>query len=77
MSKAQEILEAFADEGAVSCTIEIELENAAFEGDPATELVRILKELAKNIENGRVSVSIGSTKIRDVNGNTVGKMTVE
>lgn len=47
--------------------IKIEMDNAAFEDQPATELGRILRELAAHIEDG------GEGKfLMDLNGNKVG-----
>lgn len=47
--------------------IKIEMANAAFE-EPASELARILRDLAKKIEDGQTDCAL-----RDVNGNTVGR----
>lgn len=52
--------------------IEIVMDNAAFNDEPATELARILRELAEEIENGQ-----GSCQLRDINGNAVGTFTVK
>ena len=55
----------------MSVIIEIETDNAAFEGKNY-ELARILRELAdKLVQNG----NIDSMKLRDTNGNTCGKFT--
>lgn len=51
--------------------IEIETENAAFDGGEY-ELARILKEIANKLESG-----IPVSKIRDINGNTIGSLRVE
>lgn len=48
-------------------TLEIECDNAAFDGGRKHEVARILKELAKRI--GEVKPD---TRLRDINGNTVG-----
>jgi len=48
-------------------TLNIDIENAAFDPDAAPELARLLREIADRVENG----SIGGT-IRDFNGNNVG-----
>lgn len=54
-------------------TIEFKTDNAAFEGDGArSEIARILRELA-----GHVDGFTNYSKIRDVNGNTIGSMHVE
>ena len=47
--------------------LHISTDNAAFEENPMTEIARILRELAKNLEDGR-----GYNTLRDSNGNTVG-----
>lgn len=48
--------------------LEIFLENSAFE-DPAQEVARILEEKAEQLRN---SGRLKSSRILDVNGNTVG-----
>ena len=57
-----------------SITIKINTENAAFEGldDGLTEVARILKEIAGKLENGSTP-----DKLRDLNGNTVGTVTIK
>jgi hypothetical protein len=53
-------------------TLEIKMDNAAFEDDPSYEVARILKETAKRIE-GHPHFSPGHEQpLHDVNGNTVG-----
>ncbi len=52
--------------------IEIEMSNAAFEEAPASELARILRELANRVEGDGDELGL----IRDINGNTVGKFEV-
>lgn len=52
-------------------TIKISTDNAAFEMDRDTEIARILERLAADW----YSVGDG-TKIRDINGNTVGSVTL-
>ena len=52
--------------------IKINTENAAFEDDNR-ETVRILKELADNINES--SVVIKNAIIKDINGNNVGNIT--
>lgn len=47
--------------------LSIETGNAAFEGDPSTEVVRILRNAAKRIEQGD-----WPTGLLDINGNRVG-----
>ena len=53
--------------------IEIETENAAFGDNPSdsnAEVARILREIAHRLTRGSFTQSI----IRDVNGNTVGRV---
>ena len=53
-------------------SIRIETENAAFEGDPAFEVSRIIREYAEHINvNGLVP-----KVLFDVNGNKVGEANV-
>ena len=53
--------------------IEIKDDNAAFEEGPATEMARILRELAASFENdGGPDIEYVSAPLRDINGNTVG-----
>lgn len=44
--------------------------NAAFEDEPSTEIARILREVAKRIEDG--DFPEGNTPVRDINGNKCG-----
>ena len=52
-------------------TIEIDMGNAAFDGRPATEAIRILREVEKGLSEGED----GGPAI-DANGNTVGHWTI-
>jgi hypothetical protein len=54
-------------------TIEMNLDNAAFEGDPAPEITRILRQLADKIEERGIYDEI---LLRDINGNRVGKAVI-
>ena len=58
-------------------TLEIEMENAAFEDEyaAASELARILRHLAYQAEDG--ALWNGVTRINDINGNCIGSATVE
>lgn len=51
-------------------TIQIKTGNAAFDESPELEIARILKELANQIALGNEP-----TKLRDINGNTIGIVT--
>jgi len=59
----------------MQCTIEINMDNAAFEDAPADELAAILRRLADRVE-GR-GVDELSLKVMDTNGNDVGRLEVE
>lgn len=50
----------------------IETDNAAFDNQPATELARILRALAKKIETDPARYHV----LRDINGNKVGECTI-
>lgn len=49
--------------------LEFDAKNAAFDGDPASEVTRILRLLADKIESGET----GHFHVRDVNGNRIGE----
>ena len=56
----------------MTVTISIQCENAAFEEpDSGRELARILRQLAEQFEDGQVPGTL-----RDVNGNTVGEVSI-
>lgn len=56
-----------------SVSIQFNMDNAAFEGDRwRNELTRILRELADKIEDD----TLNSNKIRDINGNPIGYITI-
>lgn len=54
--------------------LEIDCENAAFEGDPTHEVARILRKAADRIE--REGKRCSGFKLMDVNGNSVGELSV-
>jgi hypothetical protein len=54
-------------------TIVIETDNAAFEDSPGAELARILREVADKLARHSEVQPGDSFKLRDLNGNTVGK----
>lgn len=56
----------------MKATIIIRMDNAAFEEEPATEISRILRDLAERVELGS-----GYENLRDINGNTVGTFRIE
>jgi hypothetical protein len=56
----------------MKATIEIQIDNAAFEECPASELVRILEETIKRIKAGYDYVAL-----MDINGNKVGEFKIE
>lgn len=55
----------------MKATITIQMDNAAFADEPATELARILRNLAERIEEGSTE-----SRLRDINGNHVGQFTI-
>lgn len=56
--------------------IELECDNSAFEGTPAREVSRILKNLARSAENGGLA-ELDGKKLMDINGNSVGRVEIE
>lgn len=56
----------------MKATITVDMDNDAFDRRPATELVRILKELLPRIKEGADYVAL-----MDENGNKVGEFNVE
>jgi hypothetical protein len=52
--------------------IQINMDNAAFEGDNTAEVARILHELADRITRGGELLPGDIENLRDINGNTVG-----
>jgi hypothetical protein len=57
-------------------TLTIEMDNAAFDRSPGTELSRILRELNSKLYREHDIRPNESGKVRDVNGNTVGEWAV-
>lgn len=55
--------------------LQIACDNAAFEDDRATELARILRDLASRLERGEKLEGPGCI-VRDINGNFVGTATI-
>ena len=53
-------------------TITINTENAAFEDSPTGEIARILRDLAERFEQD----GIPPEKLFDINGNSVGTVTI-
>lgn len=57
--------------------IDIDLENDAFQPDPASEVGRLLREIARDLESGRLRMVDSMTKrLHDVNGNNVGGLEI-
>jgi len=52
--------------------IEIECENAAFDGMPEAEVARLLFDLAKSIDNGNIK----NRALIDLNGNKCGSVII-
>jgi hypothetical protein len=64
----------------MTITIIIRTDNAAFDpdnGGPEHEVARILTYYARQLQDGLRNLQIGPMKLRDINGNTVGAVTVE
>ena len=57
----------------MNITITINTDNAAFEGDPRFEVGRLLRELARKVEDNGVD----DTPCMDINGNKVGWLRVK
>lgn len=55
----------------MQCSIEVTMDNAAFEDEPATELAVILRKLVTRIEAGETDCALF-----DTNGNRVGRFCV-
>ena len=55
----------------MKAVIEIEMDNAAFEDSPASELARILRGIAAKVANGETEIVA-----RDINGNSVGSLEI-
>ncbi len=51
--------------------MEVDMDNAAFEERPASELGRLLRQAARKIEQGA-----DGGKLMDINGNSVGRWEV-
>lgn len=62
----------------MTVTITITCDNAAFEDYPGEEIARILRVLAQDAENvpDMPRADWDGYKVRDINGNTVGRVTV-
>lgn len=59
----------------MKCTIEFQMDNAAFEDNSGAEAARILRELADEVEHYEVEIGIDGT-VHDINGNVIGKIFV-
>jgi hypothetical protein len=55
----------------VKAKITVQMDNAAFADEPAFELARILRDLAKHIEHGDTE-----RRLMDMNGNHVGQFEI-
>jgi hypothetical protein len=63
-------------EAGMTATIKINMDNAAFEGDPGAELGRILDELANRLFGPDLEPAAEEYILRDVNGNRVGELRI-
>ena len=63
----------------MKATIKIEMDNAAFDETPATEVARILRSLASDIERNppHERGNVVNTVLRDINGNAVGNFEIK
>lgn len=61
-------------------TITINTGNAAFDDEPATEIARILREIAASMERdgtpSLVELQDGTFLVRDINGNKCGEVDI-
>ena len=57
----------------MNCRITINMDNAAFEDSPASELTRIFRDLADRVAGGELPLIV----LQDANGNTVGQFEIE
>lgn len=57
----------------MTARIEIKMDNAAFDDAPASELSRILRGVADDLENGVMPEQI---RLADINGNRVGSFKI-
>jgi hypothetical protein len=60
----------------VNITITINTDNAAFENYAAGEVSHILAQLARDVRDKDLKRDVDGLKLRDGNGNTVGKVEV-
>ncbi len=69
----------------MNITITINTDNEAFADGPETEVARILANYARQLADGLTNVELAScltsangvrTTLRDINGNTVGQVTI-
>lgn len=54
-------------------TLEIKMDNDAFQDDPMGELSQTIKEVAEILPISHENIRSVSGNIKDINGNTVGK----
>jgi hypothetical protein len=61
----------------MKCRIEINMDNAAFEdAGHGNELARILQNAARTVTGSSGDDALGSWRLRDINGNPVGHITI-
>jgi hypothetical protein len=56
--------------------IHIDIQNSAFSDRPNEEVARILRDIARKIENSSCPVDWSGISVRDYNGNKVGQIVV-
>jgi hypothetical protein len=57
-------------------TITIETDNAAFEDNREAEVARILADYARRLADGLANLPLTTQPLRDINGNTCGRVEV-
>jgi hypothetical protein len=57
-------------------TVEIDLDNAAFDPQFSPEVARILERLAETFRDALDPTGSTSWAVRDINGNTIGQVTI-
>ena len=61
----------------MEANFKIKMDNAAFENQPAVELARILRKVAEDVEWHSIAHVGDAVFALDINGNSVGKLTID